>query len=143
MNKGLSDRPVVEVAAVVLHYGSVLLVRRDDVVTAGRWSLPAGPLQGGETLPHCLERLVLAATGITVRPGAVIHAYTLTVSAGEGCEEQQRVVIEIEADYLSGELRRGDTVTDVAWVSALALSTMEADQDTLALLAELGFIHAE
>lgn len=143
MNKELAGRPVVEVGAVVMHYGSVLLVRRDDAVTAGRWSIPAGPLQWGESLPQCLERLVLAATGITVRPGAVIHAYTLMAPEGEGRAAEQRVVIEIEADYLGGELRRGDTVTDVAWVSALALSTMEADQNTLALLTDLGFIHAQ
>lgn len=136
-------RAIVEVGAVVVHYGNVLLVKRDDPLTAGRWSIPCAPLRWGESLQQCLEREVLAATGITICPGAVIHAYELMLPATADHEAEQRVVIEIEADYLGGELQCGDTVMDVAWVSAMALTTMEADENTLGLLADLGFIHAD
>jgi len=142
MDEVVTKGPVVAVGAVVLHYGSVLLVRCDDATTGGRWSIPCGRLRWGESLQHCIEREVLAATGITIRPGAVIHAYDLMLPEAEGCEAEQRVVIEIEADYLGGELRCGGSVMDAAWVSALALTTMEADPNTLGLLADLGFIDA-
>lgn len=140
MDKDVIKPPVVEVGAVVLHYGSVLLVKRDDPVTAGRWSIPCSRLQWGETMPQALEREVLAATGISIRSGAVIHAYDLMLPEAEGREAEHRVIIEMEADYLDGELRCGDSVMDVAWVSAMAMLTMEIDGHTLGLLTDLGFI---
>ena len=131
--------PVVEVGAVVLHYGSVLLVKRDDAATEGRWSIPCARLKWGERLPQALEREVLAATGIRIQPGAVIHAYDLMLPEGDGREAEHRVIIEMEADYLDGELRGGSTVMDVAWASAMAMGTMEIDPHTSGLLKDLGF----
>ncbi|MDZ4262715.1 MAG: NUDIX domain-containing protein [Pseudomonadota bacterium] len=134
---------VVEVAAVVVHYGAVLLVKRDDPATAQRWSIPAAPLLWGEHLQDSLEREVLATTGIRIRAGAVIHAYDQVLPELEGRAAEQRVVIEIEADYLGGELQCGAGVVDVAWVSALAITSMMVDEQTLELLTDLGFIDAD
>ncbi len=132
-------RQVVEVAAVVVHYGAVLLVKRDDPATAQRWSIPTAPLLWGEHLQHSLEQQMLASTGIRIRAGAVIHAYDRVLLEAE----EQRVVIEIEADYLGGELQCGAGVVDVAWVSALAITSMMVDEQTLELLTDLGFIDAD
>lgn len=140
MDEVTAKRPVVEVAAVVLHYGNVLLVKRDDRASGGRWSIPSGPVQWGESLPQAVERIVLAATAIMVIPGEVIHAYDLMLPEEEGIPAEQRIIIEIEAQYSSGELQRGATVLDAAWVSGLALPSMEADGNTLGLLTELGII---
>ncbi len=133
-------RQVVEVAAVVVHYGAVLLVKRDDPVAVQHWSIPAAPLPWGEHLQHSLEREVLATTGIRIRPGVVIHAYDRVLPEFDGRAAEQRVVIEIEADYLGGELQCGAGVVDVAWVSALAITSMAVDEQTLELLTELGFL---
>jgi 8-oxo-dGTP diphosphatase len=143
MDMAVIKHPVVEVGAVVLHYGSVLLVKRDDPATAGRWAIPCSRLQWGESMPQTLAREVLVATGIVIQPGAVIHAYDLMLPEVEGREAEHRVIIEMEADYLDGELRRGDSVMDVAWVSAMAMMTMEIDAHTLGLLTELGFVGGE
>lgn len=143
MNEVATKRPVVEIGAVVLHYGNALLVRRNDRATAGKWAIPSGPLAWGESLPQAVERIVQAATGLRVTAGAMIHAYDLMLPQEEGSAAEHRVIIEIEAHYSSGELRRGEGMIDVAWVSNLALPSMEADANTLGLLADLGFIHEQ
>ncbi len=94
-------------------------------------------------LQHSLEQQVLVATGIRIRAGAVIHAYYRMLPESEECAAEQRVVIEIEADYLDGELQCGAGVVDVAWVSALAITSMAVDEQTLELLTDLGFIDAD
>ncbi len=73
----------------------------------------------------------------------MIHDYDLMLPQSAQQVAEHRIIIEIEADYLGGELSCGEAVIEVAWVSALALSSMEVDKTTLALLAELGFFHAD
>lgn len=142
MGEVVAGRPAVEVAAVVVHYGAVLLVKRQSVVSDGCWSVPSAPLQWGEHLQSCIESEVLLATGITVRSGASIRAYDRLPGGSGATAEGHAVVIEIEADYLGGELQRGATVMEAAWVSALAIPTMRVDEKSLELLADVGFVYA-
>ncbi|MFB3095629.1 MAG: NUDIX domain-containing protein, partial [Candidatus Acidiferrales bacterium] len=44
------DRPVVGVGAVVVRAGAVLLVERAAEPLKGRWTLPGGVVELGETL---------------------------------------------------------------------------------------------
>lgn len=140
MDGHLMKAPVVEIAAVVVHYGAVLLVKR--VCSAGEicWSLPLAVLPWGGCLQRCVEREVLAATGVVIRSGAVLHGYDRMVSAADGAVTEHSVVIEMEADYLGGELQPGAAVLDAAWVSALAIAKLDVDEKCLELLVDIGFI---
>lgn len=139
MDNAAGRVPRVEVAAVVQHYGNVLLVKRAGVAE-GRWTLPSSLLAWGDTIPLSIAREVLASTGITIRPGAVLHAYDRVVEQGAGGSPEHWVIIEVEGEYLGGELRRGGQVENVAWASGMALSTMEVDETTRGVLQDLGFI---
>ena len=44
------ERPIVGVGAVIVEAGKVLLVKRRYEPLAGRWSIPGGTLELGETL---------------------------------------------------------------------------------------------
>ena len=44
------QRPVVGVGAVIVHEGSVVLIKRKFEPLAGQWSLPGGTLELGESL---------------------------------------------------------------------------------------------
>ena len=142
MDRNLIKVPVVELVAVVVHYGAVLLVKR--VCSAGEvyWSLPFAVLPWGECLQRCLEREVLAATGVVIRSGAVIHGYDRMIFEADAAVTEHSVVIELEADYLGGELQPGVAVLDAAWVSALAIATLDVDKKCLELLIDIGFINA-
>ena len=62
--------PVVCVGAVVHDpAGRLLLVRRGRPPSQGRWSLPGGRVEAGETLAEAVEREVLEETGLAVRAG--------------------------------------------------------------------------
>lgn len=64
-----APRPQVAVGAVAVAGGALLLVRRGRPPETGRWSLPGGRVEAGETLAEAVVREVLEETGLAVRCG--------------------------------------------------------------------------
>lgn len=64
--------------AVVTDNGKILLVRKsdEDPNYPGRWELPGGRLKDGEDVNAHMVREVLEETGLTVRPGKLIHLWS-------------------------------------------------------------------
>lgn len=60
-------RPEVAVGAVAVTADALLLVRRGQAPEAGRWSLPGGRVEAGETLGEAVVREVQEETGLVVR----------------------------------------------------------------------------
>jgi ADP-ribose pyrophosphatase YjhB (NUDIX family) len=65
-------RPVVAVGGVAVVGESLLLVRRATNPQRGRWSIPGGRVEAGESLPRAVERELLEETGIAVRCGVLL-----------------------------------------------------------------------
>jgi len=61
------SRPIVGVGGVVFVDGRVLLIKRRFEPLAGRWSLPGGALEVGETLAEGLAREMKEETGLDVK----------------------------------------------------------------------------
>jgi ADP-ribose pyrophosphatase YjhB (NUDIX family) len=61
------------VSAVIVESGKVLLQRRDD---NGRWGLPGGAVEPGESLREAIAREVREETGLEVEPVRVIGVYS-------------------------------------------------------------------
>jgi 8-oxo-dGTP pyrophosphatase MutT (NUDIX family) len=61
------------VAAVIFEEGRVLLQRRDDT---GRWGLPGGGVEPGESVRQALIREVREETGLEVEPLRLIGVYS-------------------------------------------------------------------
>ncbi len=66
------DLPMVPCVGAVVHddAGRLLLVRRGRDPHRGRWSLPGGRVEAGESPAQAVEREVLEETGLVVRAGA-------------------------------------------------------------------------
>jgi 8-oxo-dGTP diphosphatase len=58
---------VVAVGAVAVSEGALLLVRRANPPEAGRWTLPGGRVDVGETLAQAVTREAFEETGLAVR----------------------------------------------------------------------------
>jgi ADP-ribose pyrophosphatase YjhB (NUDIX family) len=66
------DRPCVGVGAVLIHEGRVLLVRRGKEPLRGRWVVPGGTVELGETLEQALVREVEEETGLIAEAVALV-----------------------------------------------------------------------
>jgi len=115
MQREFPEAPLVGVGAVVVHEGRVLLVRRGHEPLKGRWSLPGGLLELGESLTAGAAREVLEETGLVVEPVELVEL----LDRIHRLQERVRYHYVI-ADYLcrvtGGTLKAGSDADAVRWV---------------------------
>lgn len=99
--------------------GRLLLVRRVNEPGRGRWSLPGGRVESGESDEQAVARELAEETGITVSVGR--HVGSVTLPAPDGA------VFDIH-DYAcrpaGGPLRAGDDADDARWCDAATLASL-------------------
>ena len=121
--------PVVGIGAViVMSDTSVVLVRRAQEPLAGRWSLPGGVVELGETLRAAVAREVLEETGLIVDVGPVVEAVDHIDIDSHGKITYHFVIVDYLCSPLGGTLRPGDDVDDavIADVGELDLYNLTA-----------------
>lgn len=126
--------PQVGVGAIVFHQNQVLLIKRGQAPNAGQWAIPGGRIQMGETLQQAAEREILEETGIHIKAGDPVFAFDLLQHNDDGQCQLHYVVVDLAADYLSGEPVAGDDATEARWVSACELGELSVNETTLELL---------
>lgn len=139
-NREYPDHPRVGVGAVVLREGRVLLVRRGVEPAQGLWAIPGGGLRLGETLQEGAEREILEETGIVIRAGAPLFTCDSFQRDGEGRLRFHYVIVDMTADYLSGDVKGADDALEARWVSPAEIRELPATKTTLKLLTQIGFI---
>ena len=97
------DRPIPAVGAIVFRDGAVLLVKRRNEPSRGRWSVPGGSLEAGETVEAAAAREAFEETGIVVRPGRAVHVMDYLVRDDGDRVKWHYVLIDVLCEYVSGE----------------------------------------
>ncbi len=133
------DHPRVGVGAFVVKNGSVLLVRRMGAPAAGLWAIPGGNLILGETINGCAEREIKEETGITIRAGEIIHTFEIIDKDENEGIRFHYVVIDVAAEYISGEPLAADDALDARWVSPGELSTLPLARTTKEFFKKISF----
>lgn len=134
------ERPIVGVGAVVIRDGKILLVKRGVAPSKGLWAIPGGTLDLGETLQQAAEREILEETGITIRAREPIYAFDYFERAEGGRVRFHFVIVDVAADYISGDAKGADDALDARWLAAADLDCLPVSESTLKLLHAVGFI---
>lgn len=119
----MSATPRLAVGAVIVEHRAdgpyVVLARRGRAPNAGRWSLPGGKVEFGETLEAALVREIEEECGLRVSVLRLLEVIELID------ERSHFVVLDYECRVLDGTLRAGDDALEVAWVAAYDLAEYE------------------
>ncbi len=103
---------------------NVLLTRRSD---NGRWCLPGGGMDPGESVAETYIREVLEETGLEVEVTRLVGVYTspnIMVEYPDG-NRIQPVAFSFEATVVGGELGLSDETTEYGYISVDELDTVD------------------
>jgi ADP-ribose pyrophosphatase YjhB (NUDIX family) len=110
------SRPIVGVGGVVFVGGRVLLIKRRFEPLAGRWSLPGGALEVGETLAEGLAREMVEETGLDVDVGPVVDVFDRITRDERGRPRFHYVLVDFLCTVRAGTPVAGSDVAEVALV---------------------------
>ena len=110
-------RPVVGVGAVIVHDDRVVLIKRKYEPLAGRWSLPGGTLELGESLEAGVAREIVEETGLDVEVGPVVEVFDRILLDAEGRVQYHFVLVDYLCRPIGGHLLAGSDVDDGVWVA--------------------------
>lgn len=107
--------PVVGVGGVVVRDGRALLVRRGKPPLLGRWVIPGGTVELGETLEDALVREIREETGLEAEPVEVLTVFD-RIERDRESVAYHYVIVDYLCRWLSGEPAAASDALDVAWL---------------------------
>ena len=108
--------PVVAAGAVVRdEHERLLVVQRRHEPAAGRWTLPGGRVDLGETLADAVRREVREETGLDVEVGDLVGVTEVRTTT------HHYVILDFHAVITGGDLMAGDDAVAVAWMGRAQL----------------------
>ena len=131
----MTTRPEVAVGAIAIDDDRILLIRRGHGPAAGRWSVPSGRIERGETAAEAVVRELLEETGLEGVCGPMIGWAELI------SDEAHFVVLDFEATILGhGEPVAGSDAAEALWVPLDELDTYRLVPGLAEFLHDQGII---
>jgi 8-oxo-dGTP diphosphatase len=100
----------------VVRDGRVLLIRRGKEPLYGRWLVPGGTVELGESLEQALVREMREETGLEVEPLEMLTVFD-RIQREAGRVVYHYVIVDYLCRARSGAARAGSDALEVAWVA--------------------------
>jgi ADP-ribose pyrophosphatase YjhB (NUDIX family) len=128
------EHPRVGVGAVVLHGDHVLLVQRGGQPSAGKWSLPGGSVELGETTVEAVRREVQEECGIEIDVAGVAGVVDRVVRDDEGRIRYHWVLVDFLAFPGSEAIAAGTDAADARWVEIARVNDFDVTDGLLDII---------
>ena len=134
MTREYPDYPRVGVGAVILHEDKVLLVRRGQSPSFGKWSLPGGLVELGETTREAIAREIMEECGIGIRVVDVAGVLDRVVHDDAGRVRYHYVLVDYLAYPESLDVVAGSDAGDAQWFDIERVAELDTTQGLLDMI---------
>lgn len=122
MNRRYPQKPLVGVGAIIFRDDTVLLIQRGREPSYGKWSIPGGAVELGETLREAVFREVSEEVGLEVRVKDLVVALDRVILDRNGGIEYHYVLLDFLCEWIEGEPFPASDVLNCAFVQLDELS---------------------
>jgi len=116
LKKEYPKHPIVGVGAIIIQNGKILIVRRGSEPGKGKWSVPGGLVELGETVEQTVVREVKEECGLDVEVDRLIDVVDSMTFDGNGKLKYHFVILDFFVKLKGGELKPGDDAKEALWV---------------------------
>ncbi len=117
MKRLYPNQPIVGVGAVIIYNGKILLEKRKGEPGKGRWSIPGGLVELGESAEQTTIREVKEETNLEVESPKLIDVVNnITVDKNDKIKYHY-VIIDYFVKLKGGTLKPADDAAELRWVT--------------------------
>jgi 8-oxo-dGTP diphosphatase len=110
------DHPVVGVGAIILREGKLLLEKRLNEPARGKWTIPGGVVELGETLEEAVVRETLEETGLVVESPRLLDVVSEVNRDEAGGVRYHYVIVDFAVAIERGEPLAASDAGELRWV---------------------------
>jgi 8-oxo-dGTP diphosphatase len=129
------DRPYLAVSAVIVRDGEFLAVRRARPPMQGRFTLPGGGVEAGESLAEAVRREVREETGLTIEAGALAGYREVITQDDAGRVQRHFVILTFAARWVAGEPRLNEELLEARWIRPAGLPELSTTEGLAEIVA--------
>src|SRR3972149_5541929 len=117
--------PTVAASAIIFKEERVLMIKRSKEPNKGKWSIPGGGIELGETLAQAVKREVREECSIEIEVERVFYTTENIIRDDDGRVKYHYVLVDMLAKYAGGETKAQSDAEECRWVTAEELSELD------------------
>jgi 8-oxo-dGTP diphosphatase len=122
--------PIPGVAGIIVRDDEVLLVQRGKDPSKGKWGIPGGVVEVGETIEEAIVREVKEETGCECKPIKRLAIFDSIRKDDDGRIHWHYILFEFLCKYISGEVLASDDAAEARWVKLTELERVNIMDST-------------
>jgi 8-oxo-dGTP diphosphatase len=119
------QRPIPAVHVVLLRGPQVLLVQRANPPSQGRWSVPGGVIELGETIRQAAQRELLEECNVEIEVDSIFDVVDNIIRNEKGQVRFHFVLVCLLARYVRGQARASSDALALRWVAFEHLDALD------------------
>ena len=116
MKRLYPDQPVVGIGAVIIKEGKIALIKRGNEPSKGKWTIPGGLVELGESPEQAVIRETKEETGLDVENPSLIDVVSNVDLDEKGKVKYHYVIIDYFVHVKAGRCRLQATPLELRWV---------------------------
>ena len=116
MSRQYPKKPVVGVGAIILDGDRILLEKRKNSPSKGKWAVPGGLVDLGETAEQAVIREVKEETGLEVYDPRLVDVVNYISLGEKGAVMYHYVIIDYLVTSKGGKPKASSDADDLKWV---------------------------
>ncbi len=110
------DQPVAGVGAVIVHEGKIVLVKRGNEPSRGKWTIPGGLVELAESPEQSVIREAKEETDLDVENPSLIDVVSNVDLDEKGRVKYHYIIIDYLVHVKGGIIKAGSDAVDLRWV---------------------------
>lgn len=130
MNRRYPEQPLAGVGAIIFRENRVLLIKRGSRPSLGKWSIPGGLVELGESLEAAVRREVLEEVGLEVKVVDLVAALDRVIRDENGQIEYHYILLDFLCEGAEGNPRAATDADECLFVALEDLSRFDLTRGT-------------